>query len=61
MRLKGAEIVVECLIENGTDIIFGYPGGAVIPIYDALYDRKDRIKHILTSHEQGAHFTAFLT
>jgi acetolactate synthase-1/2/3 large subunit len=54
MRLKGAEIVVECLIENGTDIIFGYPGGAVIPIYDALYDRKDRIKHILTSHEQGA-------
>lgn len=58
MMLKGAEIVVECLIEHGTDIVFGYPGGAVIPIYDALYDRQDRIKHVLTAHEQGASHAA---
>ncbi|HBN82516.1 MAG TPA: biosynthetic-type acetolactate synthase large subunit [Clostridiales bacterium] len=58
MRLKGAEIVVECLIELGTDIVFGYPGGAVIPIYDALYDRQDRIQHVLTAHEQGASHAA---
>lgn len=58
MRLKGAEIVVECLIEQGTETVFGYPGGAVIPIYDALYDRKDRIKHVLTAHEQGASHAA---
>ena len=53
MKLKGAQVLVECLREQGVDTIFGYPGGAVLPIYDVLYDVKD-IKHILTAHEQGA-------
>lgn len=52
MVKSGAQILVECLIEQGVDTIFGYPGGAVLPIYDALYDSK--IRHILTRHEQGA-------
>jgi len=52
MKLTGAEILVKCLEEEGVDTVFGYPGGAVLPIYDALYDSK--IKHILTRHEQGA-------
>jgi len=54
MKLTGAEIFVECLKEQGVDIIFGFPGGAVLNIYDALYKAKDDIRHILTSHEQGA-------
>lgn len=53
MKMKGAEVLLECLCEQGVDTIFGYPGGTVINIYDALYDRKD-ITHILTAHEQGA-------
>lgn len=53
MKLKGAEVLIECLREQGVDTIFGYPGGTVINIYDALYDRKD-ITHVLTAHEQGA-------
>ena len=53
MKLKGAEILLECLIEQGVDTIFGFPGGTVINIYDALYYRND-IRHILTAHEQGA-------
>lgn len=53
MKLKGAEVLLECLREQGVDTIFGYPGGTVINIYDALYERKD-ITHILTAHEQGA-------
>jgi acetolactate synthase-1/2/3 large subunit len=53
MKLQGAQVLIECLREQGVDTIFGYPGGAVLPIYDALYDVKD-IKHILTAHEQGA-------
>lgn len=53
MKLKGAQILLECLKERGVDIIFGYPGGAVLPIYDALYHCKE-ITHILTAHEQGA-------
>jgi len=53
MKLKGAEVLLECLREQGVDTIFGYPGGTVVNIYDALYDRKD-ITHILTAHEQGA-------
>lgn len=53
MKLNGAKILIECLKILGVDTIFGYPGGAVLPIYDALYDEKE-IKHILTSHEQGA-------
>jgi len=54
MLLTGAELVVQALIDQGTDLIFGYPGGKVITIYDALYAKKDKITHILTSHEQGA-------
>lgn len=54
MRLTGAEIVIECLKEQGVDTVFGYPGGAILNIYDALYKHKDEIRHILTSHEQGA-------
>jgi acetolactate synthase-1/2/3 large subunit len=54
MVLNGSQIILECLIEQGVDTVFGYPGGAVLNIYDALYEYQDRIKHILTSHEQGA-------
>ncbi|MBR1529148.1 MAG: biosynthetic-type acetolactate synthase large subunit [Oscillospiraceae bacterium] len=54
MILTGAEIVVETLIEQGCKTVFGYPGGQVINLYDALYTRSDRIQHILTAHEQGA-------
>ncbi len=54
MVLNGSEILLECLIEQGVDTIFGYPGGAVLNIYDALYKYSDRITHYLTSHEQGA-------
>ncbi len=54
MKLTGAEILIECLIEQGVDTVFGFPGGAVLNIYDALYKAKGRIRHILTSHEQGA-------
>lgn len=52
--MKGSEILLETLIDEGVDTIFGYPGGAVLNIYDSLYDYKDKITHILTSHEQGA-------
>ena len=54
MLLNGSEIVVECLKEQGVDTVFGYPGGAILNIYDALYKHSDEIKHVLTSHEQGA-------
>ena len=54
MQLNGSEIVVECLKEQGVDTVFGYPGGAILNIYDALYKHSGEIKHILTSHEQGA-------
>jgi acetolactate synthase-1/2/3 large subunit len=54
MRLNGSEILIECLKEQGVDTVFGFPGGAVLNIYDALYKAKDEIRHILTSHEQGA-------
>ena len=56
--LTGAEIVVECLKEHGVDTVFGYPGGAILNIYDALYKHQDEITHILTSHEQGASHAA---
>ena len=58
MKLKGAEILVKTLIEQGTTDVFGYPGGQVINIYDALYKYKDEINHILTAHEQGASHAA---
>ncbi|MBS4868519.1 MAG: biosynthetic-type acetolactate synthase large subunit, partial [Eubacterium sp.] len=54
MLLNGSEILVECLKEQGVDTVFGYPGGAVLNIYDALYKHQNEIKHYLTSHEQGA-------
>ena len=54
MKIKGAEMVVEILLENGVDTIFGYPGGAAMVIYDALYKHSDQIRHVLTAHEQGA-------
>ena len=54
MLLTGAEILVNSLIDNGVDTVFGYPGGAVLNIYDALFKKNDKIRHILTCHEQGA-------
>ena len=54
MQLTGAEIVIECLKEQGVDTVFGYPGGTILNVYDALYKHQDEINHILTSHEQGA-------
>ncbi len=58
MQLTGSEIVVECLKEQGVDTVFGYPGGCILNIYDALYKHSDEIRHILTSHEQGASHAA---
>ncbi|MBQ8314808.1 MAG: biosynthetic-type acetolactate synthase large subunit, partial [Lachnospiraceae bacterium] len=54
MELNGSQIVLECLLEQGVDTVFGYPGGAILNIYDALYHYQDKIHHVLTSHEQGA-------
>ena len=58
MRLTGAEVIIECLLEEGVDTVFGYPGGQVIPLYDAIYEYKGRIRHVLTAHEQGASHAA---
>lgn len=58
MELTGAQIVIECLVEQGVDTVFGYPGGAILNVYDELYKNKDRIHHVLTSHEQGASHAA---
>ena len=52
--LKGSDAIVECLIKEGVDTLFGYPGGAIMPLYDSLFDYQDDLKHILTRHEQGA-------
>ncbi len=54
MKIAGSDILVETLIEQGTEVVFGYPGGQVLNIYDSLYLKSDRIKHIITAHEQGA-------
>lgn len=54
MKLSGSDIIVECLLEQGADTVFGYPGGAVLNIYDSLYKYSDKIKHVITCHEQGA-------
>ena len=56
MQLTGAEIVIECLKEQGVDTVFGYPGGTILNIYDELYKHQGEIHHVLTSHEQGAGF-----
>jgi acetolactate synthase I/II/III large subunit len=53
-KITGSQAVMESLLQEGVDVIFGYPGGAIMPVYDALYDYKDRIRHILVRHEQGA-------
>ena len=52
MKMNGARILVEELIHQGVEVIFGYPGGAILNVYDALYEYKDEITHVLTSHEQ---------
>ena len=54
MLLTGADIVIECLLEQGVDTVFGYPGGTILNVYDSLYNYRDKINHVLTSHEQGA-------
>lgn len=54
MKLNGSQIIFECLLEQGVDTIFGYPGGTILNVYDALYHYKDKITHVLSSHEQGA-------
>ena len=54
MQLTGSQIVIECLKEQGVDTVFGYPGGAILNVYDELYKHSDEIHHVLTSHEQGA-------
>ncbi len=54
LKISGSEAVLKCLLEENVDVIFGYPGGAIMPIYDALYGYMDRLNHILTRHEQGA-------
>jgi acetolactate synthase I/II/III large subunit len=53
-KITGSHAVILSLLEEGVDTIFGYPGGAIMPIYDALYDHDKNVKHILTRHEQGA-------
>ena len=58
MQLTGSEIIIECLKEQGVDTVFGYPGGTILNVYDALYKHSDEITHILTSHEQGASHAA---
>lgn len=58
MLMKGSDIVVESLLEQGVDTIFGYPGGAILEVYDSLYKYQDKIHHVLTSHEQGASHAA---
>lgn len=58
MQLKGSEIIIECLKEQGVDTVFGYPGGTILNVYDALYKHSDEIHHVLTSHEQGASHAA---
>ena len=58
MQLNGSQIFVEVLCEQGVDTLFGYPGGAVLNLYDGLYKNADRITHVLTAHEQGASHAA---
>ena len=57
MVLNGSQIIIECLKEQGVDTVFGYPGGAILNVYDAIY-QQNQIKHVLTSHEQGASHAA---
>ena len=52
MQINGSQIMIECLLEQGVDTIFGYPGGSILNVYDELYRYQDRIRHVLTSHER---------
>jgi len=54
IKMSGAEAVIKCLLEEGADLAFGYPGGAIMPVYDEIYKYQDKFHHILTRHEQGA-------
>ena len=54
MKITGSEAVIKCLLEENVDLIYGYPGGAIMPIYDALYHYQKEVKHVLVRHEQGA-------
>ncbi len=54
IRISGSEAVIRCLLEEGVDLVYGYPGGAIMPIYDAMHDFRDQFHHVLTRHEQGA-------
>ena len=58
MKLTGAQIILESLIQQDATLIFGYPGGAILPTYDALWDYRDRIKHVLVRHEENAALAA---
>lgn len=58
MKITGARAIIEVLLEQGVDTVFGYPGGCVLNIYDALYQYGEKINHILTAHEQGASHAA---
>jgi acetolactate synthase-1/2/3 large subunit len=53
-QIRGAEIIIQSLLKEGVEVVFGYPGGANLEIYDALYDYQKKLKHILVRHEQGA-------
>ena len=53
-RIAGSEAIIRCLLEENVDILYGYPGGAIMPVYDELYKYQDKIHHVLTRHEQGA-------
>ncbi|MFT5849189.1 thiamine pyrophosphate-binding protein, partial [Psychroserpens sp.] len=57
-RISGSEAVIKCLLAEGVDILYGYPGGAIMPVYDELYKYQDKIHHVLTRHEQGATHSA---
>ena len=59
-KITGSEALLKSLIAEGVDTIFGYPGGQAIPIYDSLYDYRDKLKHVLVRHEQGATHAAHL-
>ena len=59
MQLTGSQVIIECLKEQGVDTVFGYPGGAILNVYDELYKHPE-IKHVLTSHEQGASHACFM-
>ena len=54
IRISGAEAVIHCLLAEGVDLLYGYPGGAIMPVYDEFYKFRDQIHHVLTRHEQGA-------